>query len=931
MPDTVVGRDRELEAAAQLLNRLKGGAAALVFEGEPGIGKTTVLTEAVGRAPEGSSVLSARPTKAEAGLAFASLADLLEPVIDRLMAELPEPQQRAIAVALLQEEPGPGGLDQRAVCAAALSVVRALAEEGPVLVAIDDVQWIDVPSSRALEFVLRRVEALPVGILACERIDGTRAVPLDVRAALPAKCCTRLRLEPLSLAALQRVLKESLGRTFPRRTLLRIERAAAGNPFFALELARVLPADASTAPALAIPDSLLGLVEERIAGLSEPARQELLMAAAHGSPTVDLVLSADPGGRANALAALDEAVDAGVISVDGSQVRFSHPLFAEGVYASASIGERRAAHGQLAKLVDGVEEGARHLALAASSDPDSQLADVLDAAAEHARRRGAPDVAAELADQARLLTAREDTERRLWRTIRAADYHYHAGELRRAREMVETVLREAPLGRVRANALRLLGDIRSQEESFLEANRLFEEALEHVGDDLETGAALELRLTYGLNVLGDFEAIASHAHRAVNFAERADSPGLLAEALAVGAIADCMLGRGIDEASIERSLALEDPNRETPVAFRPSLIAGCVAIYAGQLERSERILAELWERLLERGEESDMPFVGCQLIWAESWRGRLGAAATYADESVEIASRIQADSMRCFALALAAVRAAYAGEPELTLRLAGECRDLAPQTGLTIAVLWAAWAEGILALSLDDPQAADGALAPLAAPFQNAEVPDPARLFFVPDEIEALVALGQLEAAERLLANFEESARRLARGWALMRSARCRAQLLAAQGDLDAASKAVGDAVALCEGLELRIEVTRTLLVAGQLERRRRKKRLASEYLRKAATEFEEMGARLWAERARAELSRVGLRPSAPDELTSSERRVAELAASGLKNREVAAQLFLSAKTVEATLARVYRKLEIHSRAELGARLGGGRDEPAQM
>ncbi len=928
MPDTVVGRDRELEAAAQLLSRLEGGAAALVFEGEPGIGKTTVLTEAVERAPDGCSVLSARPTKAEAGLAFASLADLLEPVMDGLMAELPEPQQRAIAVALLREEPGPGGLDQRAVCAAGLSVVRTLAEEGPVLVAIDDLQWLDRPSSRALEFLLRRVEALPVGILACERIDGTRAAPLDVRAALPTERCTHLRLEPLSLAALQLVLKESVGRAFPRRTLLRIERAAAGNPFFALELARVLPADASTAAALPMPDTLLGLVEERISGLRERSREELLLAAAHGSPTVDLVLSAASGRRADAMAALDDAVDAGVIEVDGARLRFCHPLFAEGVYSSAPVGERRSAHRRLAELVDGIEDRARHLALAASGDLDPALADVLDAGAEHARRRGAPDVAAELADQARLMTTGEDTQRRLWRTIRAADYHYHAGELQRARDMVETVLREAPSGRVRAGALRLLGDIHSQEESFLEANRLFEEALEHVGDDVETRAALELRLTYGLNVLGDFEAISSHAHRAVALAERADNQGLLAEALAVGAIADCLLGRGIDDARIERSLALEDPNRETPVAFRPSLIAGCVAIYAGRLERSERILAALRERLLERGEESDVPFVGCQLVWAECWRGRLAAAAAYAEESVEIATRIQADSMRCIALALATVRAAYAGEPELTLRLARECRDLAPQTGLTIAVLWAAWAEALLALSLDDPHAADAALAPLAAPFEEG-VPDPARPFFLPDEIEALIGLGQLEAAERLLANFEESAQRLKRGWALMRSARCRAQLLAAQGDLDAASKAAGNAVALCGRLELRIEVARTLLVAGQLERRRRKKRVASEHLRNAAAEFEQMGARLWAERAKAELRRVGLRRSAPDELTESERRVAELAASGLKNREVAAQLFLSPKTVEATLARVYRKLEIHSRAELGARLGGR--TPQQM
>jgi DNA-binding CsgD family transcriptional regulator len=931
MPDTVVGRERELEAAAQLLESLEGGAAALVFEGEPGIGKTTVLAEAVGRAPDHCLVLSARPTKAEAQLAFAGLSDLLQPVVDRVLPDLPEPQRRAIAVALLREEPGPSGLDQRAVCAATLSVMRALSEEAPVVIAIDDVQWLDRSSARVLEFVVRRIEALPVGIVACERVEGPRTVPLDLARAFPGGRCTQTRLEPLSLAALQRILKQNLGREFTRRTLLRVERAAAGNPFFALELARVLPEDGSTAAALPMPDSLRGLVQGRIGGLPRRCRKLLLAAAALAAPTVEIVLSAIAGSPADAVGALDRAVQAGVIDVDGSLVMFAHPLFAEGVYSAAPDAERRAVHKRLAELVGGIEERARHLALAASGQPDAALADVLDEGAEHARRRGAPDVAAELAEQARLLTALEDTEKRLRRTTKAADYHYHAGELQRAREMVETVLRDASFGEVRAAALRLLGDIHSHEASFKEATQLFEEALEQVGDDLETRSALELRLTYGLQAMGDFPAIAPHALRALALAERAGAPALIAEALAVVAMADCLLGRGIDEAKIDRALALEDPSRETPVVFRPSLIAGCLTIYDGQLERSERILSELRERTLERGEESDLPFVLTQLIWATCWRGRLSAAARFAEEGVETAIRIKAESTRCQVLAFAAVRAAYAGEPELTRRLAGETRELAQQTSAQHSLLWAGWAEAVLALSLDDPQAADAALGPLAAPFEHEQVPDPVRPFFLPDEIEALIGLGRLEPAERLLANFEEAARRLRRGWALMMAARCRALLLAARGDLEAASHAASEALALCEGLELRIEVARTFLVAGQLERRRRKKRAASDHLQKAIAEFEEMGARLWVERAETELRRVGLRPSAPDELTASERRVAELIASGLKNREVAAQLYLSPKTVEATLARVYRKLEIHSRAELGARLGSRGADPAQM
>src|SRR4051794_30220129 len=317
MTDAVVGRERELEAAAKLLSGLDGGAAALVFAGEPGIGKTTVWAEALARAPADCLVLSAQPTKAEAELAYAALADLLEPAIDGVIEDLPEPQRRAMAIALLREEPGPSGLDQRAVGAATLSAVRALAETSSVLIAIDDLQWLDRPSARALEFALRRIEALPVAVVACERLDGVRAVPLDLGRVLAGERCTHLRLHPLSLAGLQRVIKESLGLAYPRRLLLRIERAAGGNPFFALELARALPADASTAASLPMPESMRGLVENRIAGLPARADELLLVAAAVGSPTVELVLAATPGGRAVALAALERAVETGVISVDG--------------------------------------------------------------------------------------------------------------------------------------------------------------------------------------------------------------------------------------------------------------------------------------------------------------------------------------------------------------------------------------------------------------------------------------------------------------------------------------------------------------------------------------------------------------------------------------------------------------------------------------
>lgn len=424
-------------------------------------------------------------------------------------------------------------------------------------------------------------------------------------------------------------------------------------------------------------------------------------------------------------------------------------------------------------------------------------------------------------------------------------------------------------------------------------------------------------------------AASEHAGRALALADLGAEPASAAEALAVAAMAGFLAGRGLDEAKIERALRLEDPDHQVPVLVRPTLIAGCLAHYQGHLGRCDRLLLPLRERTLQRGEEGDTALTCCYLIWSASWQGDLARADGYAAEALGIAARIESDSLRCMALAFAAVVSAFVGEAALTESRAGESIALASRTGYQLAVLWASWAVGVLALSRGDFRAADAAMAQLAAMFED-HVPDPVRAFFLPDEIEALIGLGRLDRAERLLTAFGEAARRLDRPWALMQCSRSRALLLAARGDLDAASAQAAEALSRCAGLELRIETARTLLVTGQIERRQRRKAIAAGHLSQAARIFGQMGAALWAERARAELGRVGLRPAAPGELTASERKVADLIVSGLTNREVAAQLFVSPKTVEATLAHVYRKLGVHSRGQLGAQLASPRSLPGQ-
>lgn len=931
VPDGVVGRDKELEAVAEFLGGLETGPAALVFEGEPGIGKTTLWLSAVERARERSMVvLSARVVEPEAKLAFAALGDLLEPIGDDVLSQLPEPQRCAIAVALLRADPGDRPLDPRAVGAGMVTILRLLARTAPVVVAVDDMQWLDRPSGRVLDFALRRLGGLPVGFVASERVGEAATLPLDLERAIPAVRIRRLRLGPLSLAALHEVLKARLRRSFPRRTLVRVEHVAGGNPFFALEIARALPEDAPPGlPIVPLPDNLLRLVEARISRLPAASRKTLTAAAALPTPTVELVAGAVGTTVPRSLLALERAASVGIIRLEGPAIRFSHPLFPAAVYSSAPPADRRRVHGRLARLVVELEERARHFALAAEGT-DEAAATMLDEAALHARRRGAPETAAALAEKACLLTPPGRPAHLLHRTIQSAEYRFHAGELQRARQMLEEVLREAPAARERVEALRLLGEILSQEESFSEAIRVLEDALEHVDDDLGVESVIETRLAFAVHAAGDFAGAKRHADRALSLAEQLGEPALLAEALAVSLMPTFLLGLGVDEAKVERALRLEDPYRPTPIMMRPSLCAGGLALFRGELERSVSILSELRERILEHGQESDLPFVSSYLGWAECWRGKLEAATAYCEESLECAARIGGTPMRYWSLAYAAVPPAYAGDRALTTARVEQCRELADQVGVDIALYWAGWARAVLALSEGDAETADAALAPFVPIFEEHGVPEPAVGFFLPDAIEAMISSGQLERAERLLTMFEQSADRLSRGWAIMAAGRCRALLKSAGGDLAGASRTVAEAVAVGERLELRLELARTLLVAGQISRRRRQKLAAREFLERALVIFDAAGAVLWAERGRGELERVGLRRAAPDQLTETERRVAKLAASGLTNREVSGQLFMSPKTVEANLARAYRKLGIHSRAELGSRLAAAERTPAQ-
>src|SRR5262245_58044380 len=367
MLDEVVGRDRELEAVSAFLAAVARSPACLVLAGEPGIGKTTLWLAALKRARGRSmTVLSARPVAAEGRLAFAALADLLEPVADDVLARLPEPQRRALAVALLREDPGDRRLDQRAVGAGVIGLVAELAQAAPVVVAIDDLQWLDRPSARVLAFAARRFGRLPVGLLSCQRTGVAIASELEIWRALPDHLVTRVRLGPLGMGALDEIVQIQLGRKPSRRDLARIAQTAAGNPFFAVEIARSLPDNPPGGLAvLPLPDSLRGFIGERVAALPERARRALLPAAVLRSPTVEQVAAGIDETAGRSRRALEQAAAAGIIELSQSRVTFTHPLFAAAAYSSAQPIQQRQAHLRLAAIVSDVEERAWHLALAA--------------------------------------------------------------------------------------------------------------------------------------------------------------------------------------------------------------------------------------------------------------------------------------------------------------------------------------------------------------------------------------------------------------------------------------------------------------------------------------------------------------------------------------------------------------------------------------
>ena len=525
MTAEIIGREAELSVVQAFLDRPADGLRALVLEGEPGIGKSTLWLAGVAAARERSlQVLTSRPAEAELTLAHVVLGDLFGEAGREVLDALPTPRRRAFESALLREEfdlP----VDPRALGVAILTILPLLADDRPLVLAIDDDQWMDGSSAAALRFALRRLQRLPVLLLLSRRIG--RAPTAGLEEVVGPVDVERLQIGSLSLGAIQLLLRERVGTAFPRPMAVRLHELSGGNPFYALELVRAQaahPIRDATMP-LVVPVSLERLVGARLDALGASTRHALLPIAAHGRFPVAFL-----GPMHVPPEAIDRARAANVIETAEGVVGFTHPLLASAVYQGADVEERRAAHRRLATVVGDAVHRGRHLALGAD-EPDRDLSAELERAASVAIDRGMAIAAAELGEHALRLTPPDEVVDRHRRALATARAHSAAGEGTRARAIAADLVAGAPAGRRRAEALVLQSEL----ENPASAVALLGDALAEAAGVPALQAAIHTALAdagYSSWTMGTVWG-ERHARASLRLAELLDDDALRADALSM--------------------------------------------------------------------------------------------------------------------------------------------------------------------------------------------------------------------------------------------------------------------------------------------------------------------------------------------------------------------------------------------------------------
>ena len=611
----IVGREQELASLRDFIARTEQGTAALVLEGEAGIGKSTLWVTGVEYAREqGIRVLSSRPAEAERGLAYAGLGDLFESVLDDVLPLLSPPRRRALEVALLVEEASGDSVDRRALDVAVRDALQLLGEREPLLVAVDDVQWLDASSSSALAFALRRLTADRVLVLLARRlVDGER--PSEIERALDPERLQRVPVGPLSVGALHRFLRDRLGRSFARQTLLRIHEQSGGNPFFALELARVLGEDVDPTQPLPVPETIEELLRTRLSGIPAATREALAFAAALGAPSESLLERAGVASEA-----LVPALDAHVIERDNGTIRFTHPLLSSVLYQD--LGEERdGVHARIADVVEDPLLRARHLALSRHV-PDAEVAGVLDAAASLAGDRGAWAVAAELAEQAVRLTPADVPEERHRRALAAARAHHAAGEWTRAHSIATELLTGSELGTFRADVLILLAEL----EGVDRAADLLEEALREAASSPALQSLINTRLAWAARFRIGFPKALEHARAALELADELDDDALRIHALSTLTDLGSMAGDAEAPAHAKRAQDLALALGDAGLLKEAIDAVGEVLLTARKIDAVRVVMEREYGEWHDRDELYSAGALW-SLAWVEFWGGRWELAA----------------------------------------------------------------------------------------------------------------------------------------------------------------------------------------------------------------------------------------------------------------------------------------------------------------
>jgi serine/threonine protein kinase/tetratricopeptide (TPR) repeat protein len=847
----VVSRSVELHAVTQFLVSARTRVSGLVIAGEAGIGKTTLwqaaLDEAVDR---GFRVLSARVGATESVLAYASLVDLIANIDLDIFDRLPSLQRLALDRVMLRANGEGPATDQHVVAAAFLSVLERVAMDAPVLVAIDDVQWLDTSSKEALAFATRRLKG-PVGVVVAERTDSENDVATSWLELSRPDAVERIRVHPMGLEGLRAMIAAKLGRTLPRPKLAKIAEVSAGNPFYAIELARTM-GDEPTSAELALPGTLTDLVRRRIGRLEGDVRDVLLAAACLADPTVELLAQVTDTSVQRCVELLEGVESNGIVAFDGNRVRFSHPLLARGVYTEATPARRRHMHRALADIIVQPELKARHLALAAvSSDPE--ILQALDDAAGAARARGAPAAAAELLDLAIRLGGDKPS-----RYIRSAGHHFEAGNTQQARAALESVMDRLRPGTLRALALNLLAGVRIYDNRIAEAADLLKRALGDAEDNPAMLIRTLLMLSFTEGNIGEFDESLSHAQQAVTLADGLGVAALTSQALTNWVHSSFDHGSGLDEDALQRALELEDRDMDVPVTFRASFVNVLIQAWTGRLETARSQMEEMRQLFVERGAERDLMAVAGYNALIDVWRGEFKSATENAEDAVERGEQLGGHDILIIPLTIRAVVSAYTGRVREARADAEAVIEGALRCDSPRLAEWPAKTLGFVNVSLGNYADALTSLAPLLSTFDTTPQTEIMYAWYLPDAVEAMVALGRLDDAVPLIDSLERNGARLNRSWLLAVGARCRGMWLAAQDDFDAAERMAHQAMAEHQSLPMPFERARTQLLLGQLQRRRGDNETAAATLGVALRAFEEMGTPLWANRVRAEVTRAG-------------------------------------------------------------------------